>query len=398
MMVLVHHLVELSIRKHFLQYSLPKKISRRTDIKTRLYLMKKYDIALIGCGRIGFMLEDDPLRNKPCTHYGGLTAAGLAVSCAADTNPAALTAFTKKSGLDPSRAFPSHRTLFAEHSPQAVIIATWTPSHNEIALDAAASGARCIVLEKPISHSIAEAQKLIRTCEETETALIVNHERRFDSRYRRVKAMIEGGRIGEIRGVNARILTGGYAGHGNPSEGGGVLLHDGTHLVDICRFFFGEIDTVQGEIRRFGRTKGYEDMAAAWLTTKSGANIFLEAGGRCGYFVFELEIFGTSGKILIGNGYEKFYKSSASRLYTNFRDLKETDFPSFKKDNCFTNLYREVRDVLDGKKISTSSSGIDGCKALEVIHAVYYSAHENRKQVRLPLNPRKVNIKKIFGL
>ena len=344
------------------------------------------------------MLEDDPLRNKPCTHYGGLTAAGFSVVCAADTNTEHLLAFARKAGLQPKNIFLNHEELLGAAAPDAVIIATWTPSHNTIAIDAAKNGARCIILEKPVSHSLKETRKLLEECEKNNTKLIVNHERRFDSRYRKAKAMIENGLLGEIRTINARILTGPYRGSGNPLEGGGPLLHDGTHLVDICRFFLGEIDTVQGEFKRFGRKTGYEDRAAAWLKTVGGADIFIEAGGGCGYFVFELEIFGTKGKILIGNGYEKFYKSSKSALYTNFNDLKESVFPKFKKDNCFTNLYREVKDILDGKDIPLTSSGTDGYKALEIVHAIYYSAHKNGKTLKLPMNPEKVNIKKIFGL
>ncbi|MCL1911094.1 MAG: Gfo/Idh/MocA family oxidoreductase [Leptospirales bacterium] len=360
--------------------------------------MKKHNIALIGCGRIGFLLEDDPLRNKPCTHYGGLTAAGMSVNCAADTNTERLSAFARKAGLPPENIFPNHKELFGAAAPDAVIIATWTPTHNAIAIDAAQNGARCVVLEKPVSHSLKETSNLLRECEKNKTRLIINHERRFDSRYRKVKTMIENGLLGEIRAINARILTGPYRGSSSPLEGGGPLLHDGTHLVDICRFFLGEIDTVRGEFKRFERKTGYEDRAAAWLRTVSGADIFIEAGGGYSYFVFELEIFGTRGKILIGNGYEKFYKSAKSALYVNFNDLKEAAFPKFKKDNCFTNLYMEVKDILDGKDIPLTSSGTDGYKALEIVHAIYYSAHKNGKTVKLPVNPEKISIKKIFGL
>ncbi|MCL2026478.1 MAG: Gfo/Idh/MocA family oxidoreductase [Leptospirales bacterium] len=360
--------------------------------------MKKYNIALIGCGRIGFLLEDDPLRNKPCTHYGGLTTAGMNANCAADINAERLAAFAKKTALPQKNLFLNHRELLRTVSPDAVIIATWTSSHNKVAIDAAKNGARCVVLEKPVSHSLKETRKLLEECEKSNTTLIVNHERRFDSRYRKVKEMIENGLLGEIRTVNARILTGPYRGSGNPLEGGGPLLHDGTHLIDICRFFFGEVDTVRGEFKRLERKTGYEDMAAAWLKTAGGVDIFVEAGGGYRYFVFELEIFGTEGKILIGNGYEKFYKRAKSALYTNFNDLKETVFPKYKKDNCFTNLYREVKDILDGKDMPLTSSGIDGYKALEIIHAIYYSAHKDGKAIKLPLDPNKINIKKIFEL
>ncbi|HNW28934.1 MAG TPA: gfo/Idh/MocA family oxidoreductase, partial [Spirochaetota bacterium] len=63
--------------------------------------MKKQDvnIALIGCGRIGHLLELDPLRNKPCTHFGGALSAGLAITHACDINRERLERFGKTAGI-----------------------------------------------------------------------------------------------------------------------------------------------------------------------------------------------------------------------------------------------------------------------------------------------------------
>lgn len=358
----------------------------------------KYDIALIGCGRIGFLLEQDPLRKRPCTHYGGIRAAGFDVSFAVDQNPERLETFVKTSGISKENTFKDHLALFERHIPHIITIATWTPSHNEIAIDAANKGVRCIVLEKPVSYSLSETKKLLAACKKNETIVIVNHERRFDSRYQKVKSMIEHGEIGELRSVQGKMLTGGYRGMSKPTEGGGPLLHDGTHLVDICRFLFGEINSLEGEFQRFKRRRGYEDRAAAWLKTENGADIFLEAGGAHSYFLFELEIYGTDGKIVIGNGYERLYKSRKSKLYSNFRDLSEVAFPKYKNDNCFVNLYKEAKALLNGRQHKLTSSLLDGYKALEIIHGIYYSAANNKKPVKLPINAAKINLKTIFDL
>ena len=358
----------------------------------------KYTVSLIGCGRIGFLLEQDPLRKKPCTHYGGLRAAGLKVNFAVDQDANRLDAFIKTAGINETHAFLKHTALFERHVPEIAVISTWTPSHNEIAMDAAKNGVNCIVLEKPVSHSLQETKKLLTLCEETGTSIIVNHERRFDSRYRKVKELIESGKIGELRSVHGKMLTGGYRGTSMPSEGGGPLLHDGTHLIDICRFFFGDVRSVEGEFQRFGRKRGYEDRATAWLKTESGVDIFLEAGGAHKYFLFELEIYGTEGKILIGNGYEKLYASTKSKLYSNFRDLAEVPFPKYKNDNCFINVYKEAINILNGTQNVVTSSLLDGYKALEIVHSIYYSATHNRRNIKLPMNPSKINLKKIFKL
>jgi predicted dehydrogenase len=353
--------------------------------------------ALIGCGRIGFLLEEDPLRYKPCTHYGGAAAAGVRITHACDIDRQRLKRFGERAGIPHERLSPDYRALLADARPDMVIIASWTETHAQIAIEAARSGARVIVLEKPMAASLRDCRRIITECERRGASLIINHERRYDSRYRTVKAMIVRGAIGEVRTVHGSVLTGGHRGGSSADQGGGPLLHDGTHLVDMLRYLFGEIATVQGSFRRDGRRSGFEDRACAWLTTAGGVDIFIEAGGPREYFQFELEISGSRGTIVIGNGYERLYTPRTSRLYTGFRDLGEAAFPAYTRNSCFRELYREAKRTLSGKAIP-ASSGLDGYRSLEVIHAIYLSSHRGRTTLSLPIAPGAVNLKKIFNL
>jgi predicted dehydrogenase len=351
---------------------------------------------MIGCGRIGFLLEKDPLRQKPCTHYGGARAAGSPVSHCCDINQERLDLFGNEARIPPANRFRDYRELLQKARPELVIVATWTGSHDAVSVEAARCGARVIVLEKPMAPDLARCRTIIRECEDRGAAIIINHERRYDNRYRKVKELLGGSAIGMIKTVHASILTSG-AGPSSNEEGGGPLLHDGTHLVDMIRYLFGEITKVEGVFYREGRTHGYEDRALAWLATEQGVEVFLEAGGSRNYFVFELEISGTAGKIVIGNGYEKLFMGRRSRLYTGFRDIEEVPFPPYLKNSCFCDLYLEAKRALKGKA-PIVSSGMDGYKALEVVHAIYHSAHKRRKMISLPVDPRQINIRKIFGL
>ncbi len=356
------------------------------------------EISLIGCGRIGFILEKDKLRNKPCTHFGGASAAGLKITSACDRNNDRLKEFGKTAGISEDSLFTDYKTLFKIKKPKMVIIATWTDTHAEIALEAIKNNAEIIILEKPAAVSLPLINIIRSEASKKGCRIIVNHERRFDGRYNKVKEMLASGIIGDIKTVNARMLTGSYRGKSHIEEGGGPLLHDGTHLVDIIRFFFGDIATVQGEFSRFSRTSGFEDSASAWLQSTSGVNIFLEAGGGRKYFQFELEIWGTEGKILIGNGYNRLFLKKKSVLYTGFSDLAETKFPAVKQKNCFTELYKSAAAIIKGKDVKEVSGIDDGYKALEIIHAVYYSSHLGRKAVELPVKPGSIDLKKIFKL
>ncbi|MBN2403815.1 MAG: Gfo/Idh/MocA family oxidoreductase [Spirochaetes bacterium] len=360
--------------------------------------MKNIKTALIGCGRIGFLLENDPLRFKPCTHYGGAKAAGIKINCACDINKDRLNKFAETAGLHQKNLYTDYRELIVKEHPWLVIIATWTNSHAEIGIFAAKNGATAIICEKPIASNLKDAGEFLSQCRKHKVNLIVNHERRYDARYRAVKKMLTNNRIGEVKTVYASVLS---AGSGSIStdiaQGGGPLLHDGTHMIDIIRYFFGDISSVRGEIQKKMRA-GFEKRAVAWLKTKSGVDIFLEAGGARNYFVFEIQISGTEGKIVIGNGYQNLYLNTKSKYYTGFRDLSEKPFPDIKGINYFKKEYLEAKKLLKNNQTDIASSGYDGYKALEAVHAIYLSSYLAGKQIELPVMPNKVNLHKIFGI
>jgi len=360
--------------------------------------MKKKRAALIGCGRIGFLLEDDPLRYKPCTHYGGALSAGFEISAACDVDPHRLELFSRRTGLSADKCYLTHTDLFEKEKPDLVIIATWTGSHAEVGMAAAHNGAGVVICEKPISPSLKTARLFIDTCRKHGTRLVTNHERRYEPRYRKVREMIAGGEIGEVKTVWASMLSPGRRGLSRLEDGGGPLLHDGTHLIDAVRFLFGDITSVQGEFQREPRKKGFEDRASAWLSTASGPDVFLEAGGSRDYFIFEMVISGTGGKIVIGNGYQELYLPRKSRHYTGFKDLAAAGFPRAGGPNCFTALYREAGQLLKNPALQPVSAGVDGYRALEAVHAIYLSASAGRKRIELPVNPAKIKLADIFGL
>jgi predicted dehydrogenase len=345
---------------------------------------------LIGCGRIGYLLEEDPLRKKPCTHYGGAIAAGIRFTHACDISPARLNAFGDRLDIPSENRFTDYRELLANQRFDLVCIAAWTHFHAPMIIAAARSGAGTIICEKPVSADLKSAQRAISECEQHGTRLIVNHERRFDPAYRKAQSLIERGHLGRIVSIRGSMMTGPYRGPDDPRIGGGPLLHDGTHLLDMVLFFAGPIRQVNGRIERFTRTYGFEDYASASMVAESGATVFIEAGGGTRHFCFELDIMGTEGRLVIGNGYRKLYKARKSSLYTGFRDLKEVPFPAIPRGSCFTNLYRAA------SRGAEPNHGMNGYASLELIDAIYLSAASSRT-INLPLNPARVNIRKIFG-
>jgi len=344
--------------------------------------MKKLNVGIIGCGRIGSLLEEDPLRGKPCTHAGGFASVpSLKLIAGCDIDSSRLEQFGNRWGVD--RLYTDYKEMLARETLDIVCIAAWTPLHGSMALTAARSGVRGIYCEKPLTADLAEAEKLVRFCEQKKIPLIVNHERRWDFYYQKARAMIRAGKIGEVRTIIGNALSWKPAKLSLKEHGGGTLFHDGTHLTDLLLFFGGPIDWVSGhEVRPHGK-KYIEETACAMLRFKSGALGFIEGGGARKYFNFELDIQGSKGRILIGNDGRELYVARKSGRFTGFNELKRAEFPEPSRlQSPFTGGAREMaRCVRTGR--DSISSGRDGLKALEVIFSIYKSAQLNGKRIKM---------------
>ncbi len=336
--------------------------------------------ALIGSGRIGFLLENDPLRAKPCTHSGGAHKAGITITHACDINRNRLLTFARQQGLPLSHCYTDYQKLLHKEKPQCVIIASWTNTHAPIGIAAARNGARVIVCEKPIADSLTNAKKLIEECHKHNTTLIINHERRYDYRYNYVKKLIANNAIGEVTSVHGFVFTPSRT-H-QKGSGGGPLLHDGTHLIDTVHYLFGAIAQLQGHTHCYSSNSLYEDYAIAHCKTLSGVHVIIEAGGYRDYFMFELRIYGTKGTIVIGNGYLYLYTPKKSKYYTGFKDLVPKPLAPKGKPDYFVKMYKEAKQCLKNP-IPVTSGGYDGYKALQVIMAIYRSAAQNGKTIVL---------------
>lgn len=200
--------------------------------------MKKLKAGVIGCGRIGSLLEEDPLRGKPCTHAGGfgsLPSVQLVAGC--DINPSRLKKFGKRWGID--RLYSDYREMLRNEDLDIACIATWTHLHGTMALEAARCGVKGIYCEKPLTTDLAEGRKLVKFCEQKGIPLIINHERRWDFYYQKARDIIRSGKIGEVRTIIGNALSWRPSKLPLDMHGGGTLFHDGTHLTDLLLFFGG---------------------------------------------------------------------------------------------------------------------------------------------------------------
>ncbi len=344
--------------------------------------MKKYKVGIIGCGRIGSLLESDPLRGKPCTHAGGFHALpSVKIAAGCDIDRDRLDKFGAAWGTD--RLYTGYREMLRKEVLDIVCVAAWTHLHHEMTINAARSGVKGIFCEKPIALDLDQAKKMVRACDRWNVPLVINHERRWDFYYKKAKALIRSGKIGEIRTIIGNALSWKPGKLSRQKYGGGGLFHDGTHLTDLFLFFCGPVDWVSGHETRPNGKRNIEETACAMLRFHNGAMGFIEGGGARNYFNFELDIQGSEGRILIGNGGRELYLTRGSKRFTGFQELERVPFPEPKRyENPFVGGARDMLRCLRAGK-GSDSSGHDGLKALQLILAIYRSAQMKGKRLSI---------------
>ena len=159
-------------------------------------------------------------------------------------------------------------------SVNAVIIATPNDTHAGIAKACAMRGL-AILLEKPIAHTLESAQEIIDICAEREVPLLVGHHRRYHETVANAKALLEAGEIGDLAAISAIWATrkpdGYFAADWRSQSGGGPIMINLIHDVDLLRHLCGEIVNVSALTSSKSRHQVIEDTAAIILRFANGA-------------------------------------------------------------------------------------------------------------------------------
>ncbi|MEZ4562204.1 MAG: Gfo/Idh/MocA family oxidoreductase [Thermomicrobiales bacterium] len=241
----------------------------------------------------------------PYSHASALARIpGARLVAACDLDPARLEAFVQTWGA----TWPGLRTyrdageMLASGGIDALGVCTPDDRHAEIVVAAAERGVRAILCEKPLATSLADADRMVAAVEAHSVVFAVDHTRRWDPFYARAKELIDAGRIGRVRSVNAVI-------HGERA----MLYRNGTHALDLLCWYAGA-----APVRVFARldppdfaASGYRGDGGHDPASEPGASAYVEfANGVRGHFngikgrvgFTEWDVLGDAGRIRIGPG------------------------------------------------------------------------------------------------
>jgi predicted dehydrogenase len=322
--------------------------------------MSQISAVVIGLGRIASLLEDDPLREKPCTHAGALSANPDCVLAGGfDRDSERRRLFAGRWGCP---VYDDAALMLREIKPDLVSIATHSDSHYFYCALAAKMGAKVIVCEKPLADSLKAARKIGKL---QGVRIICNHERRYSADYTEAKKVLESGRLGKLLSVNAQIYM------GKTQRLVDVLWHDGTHLADAAMFLSGGVLKHKRSIGAKLTSRSGTAWLEGSLERQEGAIPFMmEIGAGRDHLVFELEFSCESGRLRIGNGVFEVGESRPSNYAENFRSLVKTKDGFEGKTGYFANMVADaVACVKDLARIPVSNAEA-GLAVIKYLNAV----------------------------
>ena len=223
---------------------------------------------------------------------------------------------------------------------------------------------------------------------------------RFEKNFIEVKAMIERGDIGNLRTIRANMLS---TDQRDPrswhsqyvTAGGGELMHNGTHLTDLIRFYAGDPEWVFATVERGNKAITIEDLGAGLFRMDSGLPLLLRVGRTAPLrHLRNPDRRGRRPRLAIQHGTRNSMGAMGGWAWEPYlhrwrgrTEPVEWEPVLTQRDNATINAVTDLVDCIENDRESISS-GRQGRAALEMIMAVYESQRRGLARVDFPLEIR----------
>lgn len=290
------------------------------------------------------------------------------------------------------RAFSDLEEILRSGDIEIVTIATPSGAHMHPAIEAA-KFRKHVICEKPLEISLDRIDRMIKAHEEAGTRLGGIFNYRFNDTLGYLKKAIDGGRFGTITYASVHVPwwrnEAYYSGswHGTLElDGGGALMNQSIHMIDILQYLMGPVDSLQAYVATLAHKIEVEDTAAAVLQFKNKALgvIYGSTASFPGQFR-HLEITGTKGTVIqIENSFKVWQFADQTRdddeIMNSFSRIEGgggvSDPAAIPFEPHARNIEAFIKSVETGKPFEVD--GMEARKAVEIIVAIYSSAREMR--------------------
>jgi predicted dehydrogenase len=319
-------------------------------------------LVIIGCGLIGAKRA--------------AAAAGHEIAAVCDPDEARRARLAQQTG---ARAVASWREAIAVEA-DAVLIATPHDQLAPIALVAIEDG-RHVLVEKPAGRNAADVAPLLAAAKKHKRIVKVGFNHRFHPAIMRAKQLADEGAIGPLLFIRGRYGHGGRIGYEKEwrfekeISGGGELIDQGSHLIDLSRWFLGDLSLAYGAVPRYFWPGQVEDNCFLALTGAQNKMAWLHASWTEWKNQFSLEIMGRDGKLTIDGlggsyGTERLtYHRMLPQMGPPETTAWEYPFP----DRSFADEFENFVAAIEGRAKAIGDIE-DAYANLAIIQAVYEQA------------------------
>lgn len=288
----------------------------------------------------------------------------------ADTRPDAAEAAAETLGC---AAYRSHRELIDKGGCDAVVVCTPPATHTAIALDLIAASVH-VLCEKPLAPDVASAQRICDAARGKGVVMAMASKFRYADDVIRARSLIASGVLGDIllfeNAFTASVKMAQRWNADPKQSGGGVLIDNGTHSVDIIRYLLGPIERVLAVEGRRSQAAAVEDTATLFLRTAAGVHASVDLSWTINKELDTyLKVFGTNGSIFVGWRESKFRQTSSPE-WTVFGHGYDKVAAFRRQILNFANHIRGLEPLL--------ISAEDAVASVEVIRAAYESLAAGR--------------------
>lgn len=342
---------------------------------------RRWKAVIIGLGNIGYGLSRYDA-GFAVTHFEAyIDNKQTDLVAVSDIDAKAESLLKKRSDYKKINFYNDWRAMIKSENPEIVSICTPDETHYKILKGITENSCvKAIWCEKPLAQTLKQGREMVALCKTKNIKLAVNYIRRYDEFYRKVRGSLEK-LLGEVM-VAICYYSGG-------------ITTNGSHMVDILNFLFGNCVLARG-VGSAGEITGlleFEKCKTAAVVPIASAK----------YSIFEMSILGENGRLNIYgkpfNGYEYQYlvPQKSAKININFLSSKsKTPFSRNLKRNYMSNALADITDSITNNG-DPFSSGETALNSLEILSALTCSASRDGKSTYFPFAKINTKIPKARG-
>jgi predicted dehydrogenase len=276
-----------------------------------------------------------------------------------------------------AKAYASWSDLLSDQNINLVVISTLHDSLAVITLAAIAAG-KHILVEKPAARSASELAPVIAAVKNSGIKVHVGFNHRYHRSLQKAKLILDSGALGDLMFVRARYGHGARLGYekewrANPMlSGGGELIDQGPHLIDLSRWFMGDFTDVQGFAHTYYWNMPVDDNGFMLLKTPKQQVAFLHASCTEWKNLFSMEVYGKAGKLEL-SGLGGSYGLERLTYYKMLPEMGPPETTSWEYPMADDSWALEMSEFYDDIHLDRdpSASLNDAYQALLVIEKIY---------------------------